>query len=123
MTGHQDFASSEALIRELYAAFNRRDIDRVLAAMQPDVVWPNGWEGGRVFGRDGVRDYWQRQWAEIDPLVTPTAIALEPDGRLRVSVDSVIRDRAGKLISQGTVTHLYRFEDGLIRDMEIDASA
>jgi ketosteroid isomerase-like protein len=75
MTPHEDLAAREALIRELYAAFNRRDIDRVLASMHPDVLWPNGWEGGRVRGQAGVRDYWRRQWAEIDPIVTPTAIA------------------------------------------------
>jgi ketosteroid isomerase-like protein len=38
MAPHEDVASREALIRELYAAFNRRDIDRVLAAMHPDVL-------------------------------------------------------------------------------------
>ena len=123
MTPHEDFASREALIRELYAAFNRRDIDRVLAAMHPDVLWPNGWEGGHVRGQAGVRDYWRRQWADIDPIVTPTAIANEADGRVRVTVDSVVRDRAGRVLSQGAVVHLYRFEDGLVRDMEIEVSA
>ena len=38
------------LLRHMYAAFNRREIDTVLAAMHPDVDWPNGWEGGRVHG-------------------------------------------------------------------------
>ena len=37
----------------LYAAFNARDIDAALAGMHPEVDWPNGWEGGRVHGRDG----------------------------------------------------------------------
>ena len=55
----------------MYAAFNERDIDGVLDAMTPDVDWPNGWEGGRVLGREAVRDYWSRQWAQIDPRVDP----------------------------------------------------
>jgi hypothetical protein len=69
------------------------------------------------------RDYWRRQWADINPMVTPTAIANEADGRVRVTVDSVVRDRAGRVLSHGTVAHLYRFEDGLVRDMEIEVSA
>lgn len=55
------------LILSLYAAFNARDIDTVLAAMTSDVDWPNGWEGGRIVGHDDVRDYWERQWAAVDP--------------------------------------------------------
>ena len=38
-------------IRELYQGFNDRDLDAVIAAMAPDVDWPNGMEGGRVLGR------------------------------------------------------------------------
>ena len=58
-------ADREILLRSLYDAFNARDIDTVVAAMSPDVDWPNGWEGGRVVGHDAVRHYWERQWAEI----------------------------------------------------------
>jgi ketosteroid isomerase-like protein len=49
------------VLTRAYAAFNARNIDAVLAAMHPDVDWPNGWEGGRVRGHDQVRDYWTRQ--------------------------------------------------------------
>lgn len=45
----------QGLLTAVYAAFNRRDVDRVLAFMRPDVDWPNGMEGGRVHGRDEVR--------------------------------------------------------------------
>jgi hypothetical protein len=51
------------LLRRVYALFNGRDIESVLAAMHPDVVWANGMEGGHVYGRDEVRSYWKRQWA------------------------------------------------------------
>ena len=57
----------------LYAAFNSRDTDTLLGQMHPDVDWPNGWEGGRVHGREAVREYWTRQWDEVDSRVTPTA--------------------------------------------------
>jgi hypothetical protein len=47
----------EDQMRSLYAAFNARDVATCLAAMTPDVDWANGWEGGRVVGREAVRDY------------------------------------------------------------------
>jgi hypothetical protein len=40
------------LLLTIYAAFNRRDIDAVLTALHPEVDWPNGMEGGRVYGRE-----------------------------------------------------------------------
>ena len=50
------------LLRRAYAAFNARDIDAVLSMMHPNVEWPNAMEGGYVYGHDGVREYWTRQW-------------------------------------------------------------
>jgi nuclear transport factor 2 (NTF2) superfamily protein len=111
-----------ALLTQMYRAFNARNIDAVLGAMHADVHWPNGWEGGYVIGLDAVRDYWTRQWAQIDPTVTPDGFDTLPDGRLRVRVHQVIRDRAGTIISDKIVNHTYSFGDGRIRGMEIEAA-
>lgn len=46
------------LLGRLYDRFNARDMEAVLAALHPDVVWANGMDGGHVHGRDGVRSYW-----------------------------------------------------------------
>jgi ketosteroid isomerase-like protein len=48
--------SEVRLLKKAYQAFNARDIDAALATMQPDVLWPNGMEGGTVHGRVGVRE-------------------------------------------------------------------
>jgi SnoaL-like domain len=81
---------AEALLRGCYAAFNARDLECALAALHPDVSWPNGWEGGWIQGRDGVREYWRRQWAAIDPQVDPVAFTRDADGRIIVSVHQVV---------------------------------
>jgi nuclear transport factor 2 (NTF2) superfamily protein len=107
------------LLGGVYAAFNARDVDRVLAAMHPDVDWPNGMEGGYVHGRDAVRDYWTRQWRLIDPHVEPRRFALEDDGRITVHVHQVVRDLAGRVVTDQMVRHVYRVESGAIRHMEI----
>ena len=110
------------LLRSLYRAFNARDIDTVLAAMTPNVDWPNGWEGGRVVGHDAVRDYWQRQWAAIDPTVEPIAINERADGGVEVTVRQLVRDKAGTVLADGEVRHVYAFEGDLVRRMDIRAS-
>ena len=84
--------SLEQRLRSLYAAFNARDVETCLAAMTPDVDWANGWEGGRVVGREAVRDYWRRQWAAIDSTAEPTAVTERPDGTIEVAVHLVARE-------------------------------
>jgi ketosteroid isomerase-like protein len=82
----------EETLRETYRAFNERDIGAVLGVMHPDVNWPNAWEGGRVVGRDAVRDYWARQFEQISSTVEPQSFTEEPDGAITVEVDQVVRD-------------------------------
>lgn len=104
----------------MYAAFNARDLDELLAAMGDDVDWPNAWEGGRLRGRDAVRDYWLRQWSEIDPRVEPLDVAMLPDGRVVVTVRQVVHSHTGELLSDGRVSHVYELEDGLIARMTVE---
>lgn len=104
---------------ELYRAFNARDIDAVLAHLHPAVDWPNGMEGGRVYGHAGVRDYWRRQWALIDPHVEPRDVARDDAGRVTITVHQVVRDRTGAVRSDRMVRHVYTIAEGLVRRMDI----
>jgi hypothetical protein len=106
----------------LYEAFNRRDLDGVLAMMSDEVDWPNAWKGGRLVGREAVRDYWTAQWAEIDPHVEPLAVTERADGRLAVTVRQVVRSADGQLLGDREVVHVYRLDDGLIRRMDVEES-
>ena len=107
------------LLRAAYAAFNRRDIDAALAAMDPEVEWANGMEGGTVRGRLAVREYWTRQWSVVDPRVEPLSFEEDGTGRVLVKAHQVVRDLRGTVIADRTVCHTYAFEDDLIRSMEI----
>ncbi len=106
-------------IAEFYRLFNARDIEAVIARLHPDVRWPNGWEGGTLLGTDTVRDYWQRQWATIDPSVEPLDIAEDEAGRTVVRVHQVVRDLEGNVRSDGLVEHVYTFEGDLVTSMEL----
>ena len=103
----------EEHLRRLYDRFNTRDMEGVLAAMREDVVWANGMEGGHVYGRAGVRDYWTRQWAMIDPHVEPVKFSTGPDGELMVDVRQIVYDLKGNLLADAMVGHIFRCECGL----------
>jgi hypothetical protein len=108
------------LIRGAYADFNARRLEAVLARMRSDVVWPNGMEGGFVYGHEGVREYWTRQWAILDPHVEPAEINADERGRWVVKVHQVVHDREGKLLADQFVRHAYEIRDSLIARMDIE---
>jgi ketosteroid isomerase-like protein len=110
---------TQELIHTVYAAFNARDVDTVLKRLHPDVDWPNGMEGGRVYGHQGVREYWDRQWKMIDPHVEPLQIESDSSGLHVVTVHQVVRDLTGNVLMDRSVQHAYLIEEGLIRRMDI----
>lgn len=109
----------QRLLREAYRAFNARDIDAVLRLMCSDVVWPNGMEGGVVHGHGGIREYWTRQWGQIDPIVEPLSIRALADGRFEVEVQQTVKDLQGAILKDAVVRHIYQLRQGLIASMEI----
>jgi len=113
-------AEPRELIIGAYREFNAREINAVLARMRHNVVWPNGMEGGYVYGTEQVRDYWTRQWAILDPKVEPVSITQDESGRWVVEVHQVVHDREGNLLLDTTVHHAYRIENGQIVRMDIE---
>ena len=109
----------ENIIQKAYNAFNARDIDAVLSLMDDEVHWPNGWEGGYVNGHDEVREYWTRQWKEVAPTVTPLSMQTTNDGSIDVEVRQLVKDEEGKIVFDGIVHHIYQFDEGKIKSMEI----
>lgn len=112
-------SEQQDVIKKAYAAFNVRDIDSVLSLMQEDVHWPNGWEGGYVTGHNAVRDYWTRQWKEINPKVTPVSFKETQSGEIEVEVHQTVKDLENNLVFDGIVKHIYTFANGKIKSMEI----
>jgi ketosteroid isomerase-like protein len=107
-------------IAGLYAAFNRRDIDGLMALLTVDVEWPDGMGGGRLFGRDALRDVWEREWAEIDPRLTVHSVDNRPDGAVAVTAGQVVRDLEGAIVSEGDVVHVFRFRGDLVSRMDFE---
>ena len=113
-------------LQQIYAGFNARDIERVLAALAADVVWANGMDGGYEHGIDAVRAYWTRQWALVSPEVKPLGFARADDGAVIVQVAQAIRDLQGHpLRDEGfglqdkIVGHVFHFQDGKVARFDI----
>jgi hypothetical protein len=114
------------LIKKLYNCFNSRDIDGVLVALDDDVAWANGMDGGHVRGHEALRDYWTRQWAIVSPHVKPIGFQVAGDGAIVVEVIQSVFDLNGQPLSgqthglkDKTVMHIFRMEDDKIKRFDI----
>jgi hypothetical protein len=116
-------ADTKTLIERAYAAFNNRDINGALALMTQDVSWPKASEGGKVVGKEEIRAYWTRQWAEFDPHVEPVAITEEGGGKARVRVHQLVRSLQGQVLSESEVIHVFTLNTGLIAAMDLGDDA
>src|SRR6266705_7080063 len=106
------------LLADLYAAFNDRDIDRCLAGMLPDVTWANGMDGGYVQGHEAVREYWTRQWKQVNPTVEPVRFESHA-GKIVVDVHQVVRAMDGSILLDRVVKHIFTLEGLLVKAFEI----
>lgn len=113
-------AQYKEVIKKAYRAFNERNIDEALSTMQPDVQWSKAWEGGYISGHAEIKDYWTRQWTEINPKVEPAGFNERENGSLEVTVHQVVKHLNDELLFDGMVKHVYTFQNGLIKTMDIE---
>lgn len=114
--------SVENLIKKAYSAFNSRDINTAFTTFHQDIEWPKAFEGGFIKGHEEIRQYWTRQWTEINPTVEPTDIKERQDGTLEVLIHQIVKDLDGNPIFNGEVKHIYTVQDGLLRKMDIEGN-
>ena len=112
-------SQTEQFFYELYDAFNRRDVDKALAGMHPDVDWPNMIEGGREHGHAAVKAYWQRQFETTDPRAEPQRVTTLGDDEVVIDVHTVVRDHTGKVLADQMVKHVYLLRDNLVERMDV----
>lgn len=112
-------SANQEFLQNLYDAFNKREIETVIALMRPDVKWANGLEGGFVYGRDAVREYWANQFKLIQPELEPLKFETDENNRNVVTVHQIIKDLQGSVLADVTVRQIFTIEDGLISLYEI----
>jgi len=103
----------------IYDNFNKRNIDFVIHKMTSDVKWADGMDGGFVYGHEGVREYWTRQFKLVSSNVTPLDVR-ENNGKIIIKVHQVVQDIDGKLIADETVTHIFKLEGDKIAHFDIE---
>jgi len=111
--------NTQALISQAYASFNERDIDATLALMSESISWPKASEGGRVEGKQDIREYWTRQWAEFDPHLDVLDVIDRDNGKTDVRVHQLVKTLRGDVLSDTELWHIYTIQGNLIERMDI----
>lgn len=112
-------SANKEFLQNLYDAFNRREIETIISSMRSDVKWANGLEGGFIYGRDAVREYWTEQFKAIQPELETLKFETDTNNRNVVTVHQIVRDLQGNVLADMTVHQIFTIEDGLIRVYEI----
>jgi hypothetical protein len=106
-------------LQNLYDAFNKREIETIIALMRSDVKWANGVEGGFIYGRDAVRQYWTNQFKAIQPELATLKFETDENNRKVVTVHQIIKDLQGNVLADATVHQIFTIENGLVSLCEI----
>ena len=110
---------TEALVRRLYDANQRRDFEAFRALVHPHLIWPDLTRGGVLTSPEAVRDYWAHNDAAIRVEITPVEVHVRDDGCIVVDANQVIWNRSGQLWSDIRVRHCYTLRDGLFWRMDM----
>ncbi len=114
---------NQEFLQNLYDAFNKREIETIISKMHPQVKWANGLEGGFVYGRDAVREYWTNQFKQIQPELEPLKFETDDQNRSVVTVHQIVKDLEGNVLADMEVRQIFTIEDGLIILYEIGETA
>lgn len=110
---------NQEFLQNLYDAFNNREIETIISFMRPDVKWANGVQGGFVYGRDAVREYWCNQFKHIQVELETLKFETDENNRNVVTAHQIIKDLQGNLLADATIVQIFTIEDGLISLYEI----
>lgn len=112
-------SSNQQFLQKLYDAFNKAELETIISVMHPNVKWANGVEGGFVYGRDAVREYWTNQYKVIQVQLETLKFETDENDRNIVTVHQIVRDLQGNLLADTTVEQIFTLENGLIVLYEI----
>jgi ketosteroid isomerase-like protein len=114
--------SNAALLQKFVDAFNRRDVDAMVADLDPNVElheWPEApgaqsFRGveGVVQAFDGWFDVWERMQVEVTDIE-------EANGRILVTLHQRAKGRGSEVEVEIDSYNVYRFHDGQVTTIEL----
>ena len=107
------------LVRQMYAAYNSRNADALLALLTDDVDWPDG--TARMHGKAALRDYWLDQWSRVHTYDEPGEPVPLGDGLIAVQVSQTVLTPDGSPVSTARFVHLFQLRVGLAARLDIEA--
>jgi limonene-1,2-epoxide hydrolase len=119
LPGVLSMSSNQQLLQSLYAAFNHRELETIISVMHPEVKWANGVDGGFVYGRDAVREYWANQYKVIQVQLETLKFETDEKNRNVVTVHQIVKDLQGNLLADMTVKQIFTIENDAIVLYEI----
>lgn len=114
---------AERLLREVYAAFNKPDLQKAMKHIREDVLWPTPDERTEDVGHGAVRVWRARQLPRKDSRIAPQDVVLDRDGfGIVVRCHQLVRDKSDTIVVDRKIEHVYALREGLIARMTVRAT-
>ncbi len=101
------------VVRRLFEAYNRGDLDAALACLAPDVVYETGQELP-ARGHDEVRSMWERWESDWDAIATEPEKFVDAGDRVLVTVHYSGRGSGSGIDLDDRLFDVYELRDGRI---------
>lgn len=120
------YARHEQIVREIFAAFAQRDVERGIALLAPQVVFEaiSGTilRGEPYVGHDGIRRYFEdvrAHWIEL----TVEPLQIRAAGRAVVALGRVRGLARGGSLQDAPTTWVFKFDGELVAHIQIFSDA
>jgi uncharacterized protein len=103
-----------AILRAVYAAFNRGDIDAAVQSLDPNIDWSEPTEfpgGGSYHGRDGARKYLTNSRASVAEVISEPEQFIPAGDRIVVFVYARVRTKDSATWQEVRLADVYLFRD------------
>lgn len=113
-----DVEEQAGLLRRAIAHFNAADLDGLVELLHPMAEWPDLMDEKLIWGREAIRDYWERQLVVVVPELTLEDLVPAGGDLVMVATQRALDRRTGEdLLPATTIFQRYTFRDGLIAKM------
>lgn len=108
--------TADDLMRTAFDAYNRQDAATLLTLVTEDVLWPG--DEGMLRGKDELRAFWKRQWAETKTHDEVLAVQTREAGYVVVDLSQKVHAIDGTPISSARLRYGFVVKGGLIRRLQ-----
>jgi hypothetical protein len=109
-----------SLIKKAYEAFNSQDIKSAITTFHENIEFQKEFNGNYLKNQNQIIEHWTNGWKEFSVKDKPINIIERTDNKFEVTVHQIVKDKQGKILSDGILKHIFTIQDNLLLRLDIE---